>query len=65
MTFWAVHTLNGISFGVLLFLLAADLARRRLLSAENVIEWKVDEDRETSSRRIASSIFWAARWRQS
>ena len=26
MTFWAVHTLNGISFGVLLFLLAAGLS---------------------------------------
>jgi hypothetical protein len=31
---------------------------RRLVSAEQVIEWKADGDGEASPRRVASSVFW-------
>lgn len=33
-------------------------ALRRLVSAEQVIEWKTEGEGEASARRIASSIFW-------
>lgn len=33
-------------------------ALRRLVNAEQVIEWKAEGDGEASSRRVASSILW-------
>ncbi len=33
-------------------------ALRRVVSAEQVIEWKADGDGEASPRRVASSVFW-------
>jgi hypothetical protein len=33
-------------------------ALRRVVSAEQIIEWKTEGDREAGSRRVASSIFW-------
>lgn len=37
---------------------AAGRVLRRLTGSENAIEWKTEGEREASSRRIASSIFW-------
>jgi hypothetical protein len=37
---------------------AAGRLLRRLTGSENAIEWKTEGEREASSRRVASSIFW-------
>ncbi len=33
-------------------------ALRRLVSAEHVVEWSAEGDREATARRIASALFW-------
>jgi hypothetical protein len=33
-------------------------ALRRLVSAEHVVEWSAEGDREAGTRRIASALFW-------